>query len=147
MDSIGSMKYRNFGNTGWKVSEVSLGTWQLIDSWNGNKNINVDNAKNIIDTALDQGINFFDTADVYTNQQSEKYTADFVREQKKKSNIYVATKCGRRLQPHTAKGYNKENITKFVQDSIDNMNVKSVDLIQLHCPPTEVYSNHEVFQV
>ena len=139
------MKYRSFGNTGWKVSEVGLGTWQLMDSWNWDNSINVPNAKNILTTALSQGINFFDTADVYSNQLSEKYTAQFVREQTK-TNTYIATKCGRRLNPHVAKGYNRENITKFVDDSIENMKVKSLDLIQLHCPPTEVYSNPEVFQ-
>lgn len=140
------MKYRIFGNTGWKVSEVGLGTWQLMDSWIWNNTVNVDNANNIITTALSQGVNFFDTADVYSDQQSEKYTAQYVR-RKTKTNVYMTTKAGRRLNPHVAEGYNRENITKFVDDSINNMNVKSLDLIQLHCPPTEVYSNPEVFQV
>lgn len=139
------MKYRRFGPTGWKVSEVGLGTWQLMDGWQGDSTINVINAKTILTTALSQGVNFFDTADVYSNQQSEKYTAQFVREQTK-TNVYIATKAGRRLNPHVAEGYNRENITKFVEESIQNMNVKSLDLVQLHCPPTEVYSNPEVFQ-
>lgn len=139
------MKYRKFGMTGWKVSEVGLGTWQLMDSWG--QNVNVDNAKNIIKTALDQGINFFDTADVYSNGKSEQHTAKFIKEFKGKSDIYIATKSGRKLNPHTPEGYNRENITRFAEDSIKNMNVHSLDLLQLHCPPTEVYSNKEVFQV
>lgn len=141
------MKYRKFGNTDWKVSEVGLGTWQLMDAWNWDNEINVDNAKNIIKTALEQGINFFDTADVYSGGKSEKYTAEFVRKYKNKSEVYIATKCGRKLSPHTPEGYNKKNITKFVQDSITNMKVHSIDLIQLHCPPTTVYTNDTVFQV
>ena len=116
-----------------------------MDSWG--KNVNVNNAKNIIKTAIEQGINFFDTADVYTNGESEKHTALFVKELKGKSDIYIATKCGRKLNPHTAEGYNKENITRFAEDRIKNMKVHSLDLLQLHCPPTEVYSNKSVFQV
>ena len=141
------MKHRIFGNTGWKVSEIGLGTWQLIDSWNGETKLNIENAKNIISTALDQGINFFDTADVYSDGLSEKYTSQFIKEKSKPDRIHIATKCGRRLNPHTAEGYNRENITRFIDNSLKNMQVKSLDLVQLHCPPTAVYKNSDVFEI
>lgn len=141
------MNYRKFGKTGWKVSEIGLGTWQLIDSWNGESNINIDNAKNIITTALNQGINFFDTADVYSNGLSEKYTSQFIKELSKPDIVHIATKVGRKLNPHTAEGYNQENITKFIDDSLRNMQLKNLDLVQLHCPPTAVYKKPEVFEI
>ena len=141
------MKYREFGSTGWKVSEIGLGTWQLMDSWDWGSEINVGNAENIIKTAIKSGINFFDTADVYSDGKSEKFTAEFIKKYKSKSDIYIATKCGMKLNPHTIEEYNKKNIDTFVQNSIANMKVHSLDLIQLHCPPTAVYSKKEVFQV
>jgi aryl-alcohol dehydrogenase-like predicted oxidoreductase len=136
------MKYRILGKTDFKVSEVSLGTWQLGGKW-GEK-YSEENAQIILEKAVDKGINFIDTADVYNDGKSELSIGKFLK--KVSSRIYVATKCGRKLSPHTAEGYNKKNITGFVEDSIKRLDVEALDLIQLHCPPTEVYYRNEAFE-
>jgi aryl-alcohol dehydrogenase-like predicted oxidoreductase len=134
------MKYRRLGKTDFKVSEVSLGTWQIGGSWGS---VSEQDANRILHAAIDQGINFFDTADVYGDGRSERLIAQAIAERSEK--IYVATKAGRRLQPHTAEGYNKENLTGFVERSLVNLQRDVLDLLQLHCPPCEVYYRPEVF--
>jgi aryl-alcohol dehydrogenase-like predicted oxidoreductase len=134
------MKYRRLGKTNFEVSEVSLGTWQIGGSWGS---VSEQDAKRILHAAIDQGINFFDTADVYGDGRSERLIAQAIAERSEK--IYVATKAGRRLQPHTAEGYNKENLTAFVERSLFNLQRDVLDLVQLHCPPWEVYYRPEVF--
>ncbi len=136
------MKYRTLGKTGFKVSEVSLGTWQLGGRWG--ETFNDEEAQATLHTAVDHGINFFDTADKYSDGLSERAAGTFARTYRER--IYVATKCGRRLDPHTAEGYNDRNIRGFVEDSLKNMGRETLDLIQLHCPPTEVYYTPEVFE-
>ena len=136
------MKYRILGKTGFKVSEVSLGTWQLGGKW-GEK-FNWKTAESILYKAVETGINFIDTADVYNDGQSEIAIGKFIKKINKR--IYVATKSGRKLNPHTAEGYNKKNITAFIDDSLKRLGVEAIDLIQLHCPPTEVYFRPEVFE-
>ena len=93
--------------------------------------------------ALDLGVNFFDTADVYGDGRSEKLLARLRRERREP--FYIATKAGRRLDPHTADGYNQKNLTAFVDRSLKNLETESLDLLQLHCPPTDVYYRPEVF--
>ncbi len=137
------MKYRTLGKTGFRVSEISLGTWQLGGKW-GEK-FNFDSAEEILKKAVDGGVNFIDTADVYNEGQSEKAIGKFLK--KVKERIYVATKAGRRLDPHNKEGYNRENITRFIDDSLKNLGLETIDLIQLHCPPTEVYYDPEVFGI
>jgi aryl-alcohol dehydrogenase-like predicted oxidoreductase len=134
------MKYRRLGRTNFEVSEVSLGTWQIGGSWGS---VSEKDAKRILHAAIDQGINFFDTADVYGDGRSERLIAQAIAERSEK--IYVATKAGRRLQPHTAEGYNKENLTAFVERSLVNLQREVLDLVQLHCPPWEVYYRPEIF--
>jgi len=95
--------------------------------------------------ALDLGVNFFDTADVYGNGRSERLLAKLRKERSEK--FYTATKTGRRLDPHTAEGYNRKNLTSFVERSLINLNTNVIDLIQLHCPPTQVYYMPEVFGI
>lgn len=137
------MNYRTLGKTGYKVSEVSLGCWQLGGVWG--KPFDEEAAQKTLSTAVSNRVNFFDTADVYREGKSEHYCGKFKNNIDK--SIYVATKCGRRLDPHVAEGYNEKNIKKFVNESLNNMNTDTIDLIQLHCPPTEVYYKPEVFEV
>jgi aryl-alcohol dehydrogenase-like predicted oxidoreductase len=137
------MKYRTLGKTGFRVSEISLGTWQLGGKW-GEK-FNFDTAEEILEKAVEGGINFIDTADVYNEGMSEQAIGKFLKKTKEK--IYVATKAGRRLDPHTSEGYNKKNITGFVEDSLKNLDVEAIDLLQLHCPPTEVYDDPEIYGI
>jgi aryl-alcohol dehydrogenase-like predicted oxidoreductase len=137
------MKYRILGKTGFKISEVSLGTWQLGGRW-GEK-YDEKTAQSILNKAVETGINFFDTADVYNDGQSEISIGKFIKKINKR--IYVATKCGRKLNPHNDEGYNKENITAFIDGSLKRMDVEAIDLLQLHCPPTETYSRIEVFDI
>jgi aryl-alcohol dehydrogenase-like predicted oxidoreductase len=137
------MKYRELGRTGWQVSEISFGAWAIGGSWG-----QVDDAESLaaLRTALDLGVNFIDTADVYGDGRSEKLIGQILRE-RPGERIYVATKAGRRLSPHTADGYNRENLTAFVERSLRNLGVEALPLVQLHCPPTEVYYRPEVFGV
>ncbi|MGL5416695.1 MAG: aldo/keto reductase [Clostridium sp.] len=135
------MKYREFGNTGFKISEVSLGTWQLGSKWGDEFNEEV--AINTLEAAFNEGINCFDTADIYQGGLSEKAIGKFIKG--KEDKIFVITKCGRKLDPHNEEGYNRKNIRKFVEASIENMDVEKLDLVLLHCPPSEVYKKDEVF--
>jgi len=136
------MKYRELGKTGFKVSEVSLGTWQLGGKWG--EPYDEKNAEATLQKAAELGINFFDTADVYGDRLSERSIGKFLKPWKDR--IYVATKCGRLLKPHVSEGYNEKNIRQFVEESLSNMGLQTLDLIQLHCPPTEVYYRPEVFE-
>lgn len=138
------MNYRTLGKTGYKISELSLGTWQVGGKWGEPFNFN--NAEKILNLAVDNGINFIDTADVYGDGhgESEKAVGKFVKSRSEK--IYVATKCGRRLQPHNNKFYTPEAMRGFVEDSLKNMGLETLDLIQLHCPPTAVYYRPEIFE-
>ena len=133
------MKYRELGKTNWKISEVSFGAWAIGGTWG---NVNDEDSMKALNKALDLGVNFFDTADVYGDGRSERLLAKLKEGRSEK--FYVATKAGRRLNPHTAEGYNKTNLNSFVEDSLKNLNTDCLDLLQLHCPPTEVYYMPEV---
>lgn len=135
------MKYRKLGKTGLNVSEVSLGTWQVGGGWGGSFDDKV--ALDIIHEAIDQGINFIDTADVYDAGLSEAAVGKIVRERKEE--VFVATKCGRQIQPHVSAGYTPKVLRGYVDASLKNMQLDTIDLIQLHCPPTEVYHRPEIF--
>lgn len=137
------MQYRPFGSTGWNISEISLGTWQVGGKWGSP--FDRKNARDIINYAIDQGVNFIDTADVYSAGDSEAIVGQVVRERSER--IYVATKCGRQLNPHTAEAYQPGVLRKFVEDSLRNTGLETLDLIQLHCPPTEVYYRPEIFEL
>jgi aryl-alcohol dehydrogenase-like predicted oxidoreductase len=135
------MKYRTLGKTGFEVSEVSLGTWQVGGRWG--EPFSDENAEEIINRAIDLGVNFIDTADVYGGTRSEAAVARVVKARSER--VYVATKCGRRISPHVNEGYTVEALAGFVDDSLKNMGVETIDLIQLHCPPMEVYYRPEIF--
>jgi len=137
------MNYRTLGHTGWQVSEISFGAWGIGGSWG---TVDDDVSLAALRQALDLGVNFIDTADVYGDGRSEKLIGQVLRE-RRGERIYVATKAGRRLSPHVADGYNRENLTAFVERSLRNLGVETLDLVQLHCPPTEVYYRPEVFGV
>ena len=134
------MNYRELGRTGWKVSEISFGAWAIGAEWG-----EVDDSESYaaLNRAVDLGVNFFDTADVYGSGHSEQLVARLRKE--RSEDIRVATKAGRRLNPHTADGYNAANLRGFVEDSLRRLETDCLDLLQLHCPPTEVYYRPEVF--
>jgi aryl-alcohol dehydrogenase-like predicted oxidoreductase len=135
------MKYRRLGKTGFDISEISLGTWQVGGKWGSD--FNHSNADKILNSAVDNGVNFIDTADVYGDGESEKAVGRLLKNRPEQ--IIVATKCGRWLDPHTNKAYTTKALRKFVEASLQNMKVESIDLIQLHCPPVEVYYRPEIF--
>lgn len=136
------MQYREMGRTGWKVSTISFGAWAIGGTWGDVKD---EESLAALHRALDLGVNFFDTADVYGDGRSEQLLARLRRE--RKESFYIATKAGRRLDPHLASGYNKGNLTAFVERSLKNLEAEALDLLQLHCPPTEVFYMPEVFDV
>ncbi|MEW6507147.1 MAG: aldo/keto reductase [Bacteroidota bacterium] len=136
------MNYRKLGRTGWNISEISFGAWAIGGTWGS---VDDKESLNALHKALDLGVNFIDTADVYGDGKSERLVAKLLKERKEK--FYVATKLGRRLNPHTFDGYNRKNLTEFVNRSLKNLQVDAIDLIQLHCPPTPVYYMPEVFEI
>jgi aryl-alcohol dehydrogenase-like predicted oxidoreductase len=136
------MQYRELGRTGWQVSTISFGAWAIGGSWG-----TVDDNESLaaLERAIDLGVNFIDTADVYGDGRSERLVAELRR--RRREEIHIATKAGRRLNPHTTEGYNRENINAFVERSLKNLNTEAIDLLQLHCPPNDVYYRPEVFGV
>jgi aryl-alcohol dehydrogenase-like predicted oxidoreductase len=136
------LEYRNLGETGIRVSEISLGTWALGGEWG---TVGEEDAYAALNRAVDLGVNFLDTADVYGDGRSEKLIGRLLRD-RPQDEISVATKAGRRLDPHTAEGYNHENLSAFVERSLENLGVEAIDLLQLHCPPTEAYRQDSTFE-
>ncbi len=134
------MQYRILGKTGFTVSEVSFGAWAIGGAWG-----QVDDSESLaaLNQAIDCGVNFIDTADVYGMGRSERLISQLKRE--RKAHIVVATKAGRRLPAQTVDGYTRENLTAWVEDSLRNLSTDSLDLLQLHCPPTALYYRPEVF--
>ena len=134
------MQYRELGRTGWKVSTISFGAWAIGGTWG---DVRDEESLAALHRALELGVNFFDTADVYGDGRSEQLLARLRKERSEP--FYVATKVGRRNDPHIAAGYNKKNLTAFVERSLKNLGVEALDLVQLHCPPTQVYYMPEAF--
>jgi len=136
------MKYRELGRTGWRVSEISFGAWAIGGAWG-----NVDDKESLaaLHAALDGGVNFFDTADVYGDGHSERLMAKLKKERKEK--FYITTKAGRRLPKQTPEGYSRENLTAWIERSLRNLETDTIDLLQLHCPHPDVYYRPEVFGI
>jgi aryl-alcohol dehydrogenase-like predicted oxidoreductase len=136
------MEYRAFGRTGWQVAAISFGAWAIGGSWG-----DVEDSESLaaLHRCLDLGINFFDTADVYGDGRSEQLLARLRAERSEP--FHVVTKAGRRLDPHVASGYNRENLNAFVERSLKNLKTDCLELVQLHCPPTEVYYMPETIGV
>jgi len=137
------VQYRTLGRTGWNVSSISFGAWAIGGTWGA---VDDDESMQTLHSALDSGVNFFDTADGYGDGRSERLLARLRRERPNDS-FYIATKAGRRLSPHVPEGYNRENLTAFIERSLKNLEVETLDLVQLHCPPTAVYYMPEVFGI
>ncbi|RBI61839.1 aldo/keto reductase [halophilic archaeon] len=134
------MERRALGTTGADVTAVGLGTWEVGSDWG---EVSEAEGRRAIETALDAGVNFVDTADVYGDGRSERLVASVLAEREEEP--VVATKAGRRLDPHEAAGYTAENLERFVDRSRENLDAETLDLLQLHCPPTDVYYRPEVF--
>jgi aryl-alcohol dehydrogenase-like predicted oxidoreductase len=136
------MQYRDLGRTGLRISTVSFGAWAIGGTWGP-----VDDAESLaaLHRAVDLGVNFFDTADVYGDGRSEQLLARL--KQERREPIYVATKAGRRLERQSVAGYGKENLTRWIERSLRNLRTEALDLLQLHCPPTELYYTPEVFGI
>ena len=135
------MKYRTLGRTPWRVSEISFGAWAIGAAWGP-----VDDSESMaaLHRAVDLGVNFFDTADVYGDGHSERLIAK-LRSERPGDPIIVATKAGRRLPNQTPAGYTRENLASWIDRSLKNLNTECLDLVQLHCPPNDVYYMPEVF--
>jgi aryl-alcohol dehydrogenase-like predicted oxidoreductase len=136
------MRHRKFGRTGFTTTDIGFGAWQIGGSWG---DVTEADGRAALNAALDAGMSFIDTADVYGDGRSEKIIADVLKDRGGQRPM-VATKAGRRLSPHIADGYNKANLEGFIDRSLKNLGVDCLDLVQLHCPPTEVYYRPEVFQ-
>ena len=136
------MEYRDLGETGMRLSEVSLGTWAFGSEWG---EVSDEDSYAALNRAVDLGVNFLDTADVYGDGRSERLIGRLLSE-RPNDEIFVATKAGRRLDPHTAEGYNHENLSRFAERSLENLGVEALDLLQLHCPPTAAYRQDETFE-
>jgi aryl-alcohol dehydrogenase-like predicted oxidoreductase len=136
------MNYRSFGRTGWQVSEIGFGAWAIGAEWGP---VSAEDALNALHTAIDNGVNFIDTADVYGDGRSERLVSQVLKERSER--VYVATKAGRRLNPHVPEGFTRENLTAFIERSLKNLDIEALDLVQLHCPPYQVYYMPEVFGI
>jgi aryl-alcohol dehydrogenase-like predicted oxidoreductase len=136
------VEYRELGSTGWRISEVGFGAWTIGgDAWG-----RTDDKESVaaLHEAIDSGVNFIDTADVYGDGHSERLVGSVVKDRPGET-VFVATKAGRRLSPHSADGYDRANLTAFVERSLRNLGTTVVHLLQLHCPPRQVYDRPEVF--
>lgn len=137
------MNYRRLGKTNLNIAELSLGTWQVGGKWGSG--FNNENADHILNTAIDSGINFIDTADVYESGLSERAVGKIIKA--RSEDVYIATKCGRQINPHVNDGYTTKALRNYVESSLKNTGLERLDLIQLHCPPTEVYYRPEIFEL
>lgn len=135
------MLRRDFGRTGWQVAAVGFGAWAIGGTWG---EVSEEDARAALHAALDEGVDFIDTADVYGDGRSERIIREVLKERGGERPI-VATKAGRRLSPHVPEGYTKENLEGFIDRSLSNLGVETLDLVQLHCPPTPVFYMPEVF--
>lgn len=135
------MEHRAFGRTGRKISEIGLGTWQLGTRWG--EPFNEAEAMRILEASYENGIDLIDTADIYNDGCSEQAIGKFLRQHN--DHFFVVTKCGRGLTPHTAEGYTSENMERFIDGSLRRLGQERLDLVLLHCPPSSVYQNDELF--
>ncbi len=136
------MRYRPLGRTGWNISEVSFGAWAIGGAWG---NVSDQDSLAALNKAIDCGVNFIDTADVYGDGRSERLIAQLKKSRKEQ--IMVATKAGRRLPKQTVEGYTRETLATWIHDSLRNLSTDCLDLLQLHCPPTALYDQAEIYGI
>lgn len=136
------MNTQTFGKTGWTIGEVGFGAWQIGADWGA---VSDEDAAATLNAALDAGVTLFDTADVYGDGLSERRIAAF-RKQRSEP-FHVITKTGRRCTPHVSAEYNETNLNAFVDRSRQNLEVDTLELVQLHCPPTDVFEGTEQFEI
>jgi len=137
------MQRRELGTTGWNVTEVGLGTWNIGADWG---DVGDETGREVVRSALDAGIDFIDTADVYGDGRSEKHIAHVLDEREARDDVVVATKAGRRLEEHTAENYDYDHLSAFVDRSREYLGQETLELVQLHCPPTDTYYQPETFE-
>jgi len=138
------MEQRPLGSTGFDVTEVGLGTWNIGGDWG---DVATEAGREAVRAALDAGIDFLDTADVYGDGRSERHIAHVLDERNVgREEVTVATKAGRRLDPHVAEDYDYEHLSTFVDRSREYLEMETLDLVQLHCPPTDAYYEPATFQ-
>jgi aryl-alcohol dehydrogenase-like predicted oxidoreductase len=137
------MQTRRLGRTGMDVSVIGFGAWAIGGSWGP---VDDDVSMAALHAAIDSGVNFIDTADVYGDGRSERLVARLRRERPGET-IWVATKAGRRLPQQTCEGYSRQNLTEWIDRSLDNLETDAIDLLQLHCPPSALYRQPEVFGI
>ena len=136
------MKFREFSNLKWKVSEIGLGCWQIGWCWG---EVTENQARKLLKKALDEGVNFFDTSDTYGDGRSERFLSEIIKSSNEK--IYVTTKLGRRIRgTNYPRGYKHEPMEEFIDRSLINLGIEQIDLVQLHCPPVEICKNSETFE-
>ena len=136
------MRTREFGRTGRRVSEIGFGAWAIGAAWG---EVNDEEALAALHAALDTGVTFIDTADVYGDGHSERLIAKVMQE-RGGERPYIATKAGRRLPAQSVEGYSSENLNGWIERSLKNLETDCLDLVQLHCPPTDLYYHPEVFE-
>lgn len=136
------MQSREFGRTGRSVSEIGFGAWAIGSAWG---EVDDNEARAALHAALDAGVTFIDTADVYGDGHSEKLIAQVMKE-RGGERPYIATKAGRRLPEQSVEGYSSENLSAWLDRSLANLGTDTLDLVQLHCPPTDLYYRPEVFE-
>lgn len=136
------MQFNSLGRTGYNISSIGFGAWAIGGTWG---EVRDEDSLGALHKALDMGVNFFDTADVYGDGRSERLLSQ-LRAQRSEP-FFVATKAGRRLPKQTVEGYSRENLHAWVQRSLQNLNAETIDLLQLHCPPTDIYRSDDVFKV
>tara|TARA_X000000950_G_scaffold289506_1_gene414447 strand:- start:215 stop:1195 length:981 start_codon:yes stop_codon:yes gene_type:complete len=135
------MKYREFSDLGWKVSELGLGCWGIGGGWT---DVSRGTANKVLKTAIDSGVNFFDTADDYGHGESEKIIGKYLNSTKSK--IYVSTKIGSKLKPFFPENYNLNYLEKYLDSSLKNLQLDCIDLLQLHCPPKQIIESFELHE-
>ena len=137
------MDYRRLGRTDMEVSAIGFGAWAIGGNWG---QVDDDTSLAALHAAVDEGVNFIDTADVYGDGRSERLVAQLKRERPGET-IWVATKAGRRLPQQTCEGYSRENLSAWIDRSLQNLEMDTLDLLQLHCPPSALYRQADVFGI